>query len=406
MNDDPIVITGTGIISPLGDNLKSFMANIYSGSNGISKITLFNPDNYDCTLAAEISEFNAKHYLGKKGLRNMDRSTQLLLTASALAAEDAKYETGTCNMDQIGVSVGSTFGSLKSISMYDRVAILEGASCVSPTDFGNCVINSAAGFASIRLKAMCVNMTISNGITSCIDAVGYAMDYLKNNDARMIFTGAVEELCEETFFGFQKVGWLAKATDVRKLKGPYDNQSNGMILGEGAAIFTIEPLAYAKRRGAAIYAELAGYGRYFNCGQDQVHSMIRCMQKAMVDSGCRPDDIDAVISSANGHPDLDRSEIKAIAAVLKSHDGIVPVTSTKGATGECYSASGAFQLATALGIFQKNEMPALINCNDCIEIEPKIHLVTKNYKNPVENILINAFNISGSCASIVLKRAQ
>jgi 3-oxoacyl-[acyl-carrier-protein] synthase II len=405
MNTDPIMITGAGVVSPLGDNLDAFIENLFQNTSGISNITLFNSESYDCTLAAEISQFNAKQYLGKKGLRNMDRSTQLLLTASTLAAADANYETGTYDDDQIGVAVGNTFGSLKSISEYDRVAILEGASSVSPIDFGNCVINSAAGFASIRLKAMCVNVTISNGITSCIDAMGYAMDYFKNNDARLIFAGAVEELCEETFFGFHKVGLLAKEKETTQLKGPYDHQANGMILGEGSAIFTMEPLAHAKQRGAAIYAGLGGYGRYFDSGEDRVDSMSKCMQKALMDSGCRPTDIDVIISSANGQSKLDRYEIQAIASVFDGYKGSVPVTSIKGATGECYSASGAFQVATALGIFQNNKIPALVNCYACIDNAPNVKLVTENYQKPVKNILINTFNFSGSLASIVLKRA-
>lgn len=399
------MITGAGVISPLGDSLDLFFENIYENANGISKVTLFNTDKYDCALAAEISNFSAKSYLGKKGLRNMDRSTQLLLTASTLAAADAAYDAVAYTSDQIGVCVGNTFGSLKSISEYDRVAIKEGASYVSPTDFGNCVINSAAGFASIRLKAMCVNITISNGITSCIDAVGYAMDYFQNNDARLIFTGAVEELCEETFYGFHKAGLLAKKKNMAELKGPYDRQANGIILGEGAAVFSIEPLSHAKQRGAKIYAELGGYGRYFNSGQDPVASMARCMQKALADSGCCIADIDAVISSANGQSESDQHELQAIASVWGGRNGAIPVTSVKGAIGECFSASGAFQMATALGMLQTDHIPALTHCYDRIDHGPEVQLVTQPYQKPVAHILINTFNDSGSHASLVLKKA-
>ncbi len=400
------VITGVGLISPLGDTLLDYSDNLHKNICGISGITLFNTENYRCRLAAEISNFKAEKYLGKKGLRNMDRSTRLLLTASQLAVNDSGYPLKGELDEELGVVAGNTFGSLKSMSEYDRISILEGPSDVSPINFANCVINSAAGFVSIRFQAMCVNATISNGISSFADSLGYASDFIENGRAKMILVGAVEEFCEETFYGFLKSGLLALKTEVNQLRGPFDKFSNGIILGEGSAMFTLEPLKYAEKRGAKIYAEVIAYGRHFNDGINSVSSMARCMRKTIKAAGMNISDIDVVLASANGHKPGDAAEMKALEQVFESHPGTVPVTSIKGSVGESYSASGAFQLAAALGMFQKNEIPASVKCEDPIPATSKVKIVQGNIEKPLSTVLINSFGISGTNTCIMLRRFE
>ncbi len=404
--NDSVVITGIGLISPLGDKLADFLDNIYLHNCGISEITLFNTENYQCKLAGEIGNFNAEQYLGKKGLRNMDRSTKLILTASQLAVNDSGYPLKGELDEEIGVVAGNTFGSLKSMSEYDRISILESPSDVSPINFANCVINSAAGYVSIRFKAMCVNVTMSNGISSFADSLAYAYDFINKGRAKMLLVGGVEEFCEETFYGFLKSGLLALKSDINELRGPFDKFSKGIILGEGSAMLTLEPLKSAQKRGANIYAEVAGYGRDFKNGKNPVKSMTRCMEKTIKNAGLDISDIDVIIASANGYTPGDRSEVKAIEKVFETYPGTVSVTSIKGSTGECYSASGAFQMAAAIGVLKRNEVPGVVKCEDCIPANSKLEIVRRNIKKPVFAVLLNSFDFSGSNTCIVLKRFE
>lgn len=404
--DQRVVISGMGVISPLGDSGSVFFENMYSRQCGISKISLFDPGAYRSKLAAEIGNFDAEKYLGKKGLRNMDRSTKLVLSAFQTAVTSAHYPLEDDFDPEIGVVVGNTFGSLKSISEYDRISILDSPSNVSPMDFANCVINCAAGNVGIRMKGMCVNVTLSNGISSALDAFGYAADFIKVGRAKMLMAGGVEELCEETFYGFHHAGLMAFLNDFNELCGPFDPSATGIVLGEGAALFTLEPLALARERGAAVYGEVAGYGRYFNQGENTVTSMERCMRKALNDARVAESDIDAVIASANGYRENDRDELVALEKLFQGAPAPVPVTSIKGAIGECYSAGGAFQVLAGLGMVQRNEITGVIHAKDFPPGHSKVEIVGENLKKSIDTVLINSFGFSGSNASLVLKRVK
>jgi 3-oxoacyl-[acyl-carrier-protein] synthase II len=403
---DSVVITGVGLISPLGDNMSDFLDNIYMNNSGISEIKLFDTTDYKCKLAAGINDFDAEKYLGKKGLRYMDRSTKLLLTASQFTINDSGYPLKGESDSEIGVVAGNTLGSAKSISEYDRISILESPTNVSPTDFANCVINSATGNVGIKFNAMCINVTMSNGISSSLDSFGYAYDFINLKRAKMLMVGGVEELCEETFYGFYKLGLLDPKEDIQQLKGQYDSSEGGIILGEGSALFTLEAYKAAKERGANIYAQVAGYGRYFNDGTNQVKSMVRCMQKAIEDSCIDVSEIDAVIASFNGYTTNDMFEAEALEEVFKTYPDTIPVTAIKGYTGECYSASGAFQVATAIGMLQRGEIPAATKCVDYISVNSKLQFLKSNGKKPINTILINSFGFSGGNTSLILKRIQ
>src|SRR4030065_2926532 len=218
---DRVVITGIGVLSPVGIGRENFWEALSQGKTGFRTISLFDTALYKVHIAGEISDFDPVSFLGKKGLRTLDRSTRLLSSAAKLAIDDAKLQITDENTNSIGVSIGTTFGSLHSISQFDREGLIEGPKFVNPSHFPNTVINSPASQVSIRFKIKGFNTTISTGFCAGLDAIYYAADFIKLNRADVILTGAVEELCEETFLGFHTLGYLSGSDSSEPICCPF-----------------------------------------------------------------------------------------------------------------------------------------------------------------------------------------
>ena len=186
-----IVITGIGIISSIGSDKESFWQNLINGVSGIKPVTLFDVSSFKSKLAGEISDFDAKEYLGKKGIRHIDRTSLLTSSATKLAMADANLENNTCCGDDLGIVIGSTYGSIDSISAFDMEALKEGPSYVNPMAFPNTVLNAPASRASIFCNATGLNTTVSTGVTSGIDAIVYAADFLKMERIKAVLAGSV-----------------------------------------------------------------------------------------------------------------------------------------------------------------------------------------------------------------------
>jgi len=305
MEKKRIVITGLGVVAPNGIGKQEFWDNCAAGISGIKPITLFDTSKYRCHWAGEISNFQPERYLGSKGLRNLDRTTLLALVAAKLAIEDARLEITDENRNDIGVVLGSTMGSVHSISEFDKEGLREGPRYVNPALFPNTVINSPASQVAIRFGLKGLNTTISTGFTASLDALGYARDMLRLGRAKQLLVGGVEELCIQTFLGFYKLGLLATSPNGAPPRfAPFDERASGTLLGEGAAFLVLEPLEHAQARSATIYAELTGYGSCFdpravyryNPEGDGIAEAIR---QAMDDAEVTPEDVDSVSGCAN-----------------------------------------------------------------------------------------------------------
>ena len=204
-----IVITGIGVLSPIGIGREAYWEGLFQGKTGFRPVTLFDTSSFRVHVAGEIADFDALSFLGKKDLRNLDRSTRLISSAARLAIDDSKITITEDNTHSMGVSIGTTFGSLHSISQFDRSGLIDGPRFVNPSHFPNTVINSPASQVSIRYKIKGFNTTISTGFCASLDALSYAADFIKLNRADVVLAGGVEELCEETFMGFHNLGCLS-----------------------------------------------------------------------------------------------------------------------------------------------------------------------------------------------------
>jgi 3-oxoacyl-[acyl-carrier-protein] synthase II len=404
---DRVVITGVGVLSPVGIGRQVYWEALFRGKTGFKAISLFDTAPYKVHIAGEISDFDPVSFLGKKGLRTLDRSTRLLSSAAKLAIDDAKLQINDENTNSIGVSIGTTFGSLHSISQFDREGLIEGPKYVNPSHFPNTVINSPASQVSIRFKIKGFNTTISTGFCAGLDAVIYASDFIRLNRADVVLAGGVEELCEETFLGFYNLGYLSGVNGSEPMCYPFDARRNGIILSEGAAVLVLEDEKYAIKRGAEILVTVKGYGNSFDPLADRdfidAGSGLRnAITIALRDASLSPEDIDYISAGANSTKGLDRMETRVIKEIFGAHAFNIPVSSIKSMVGESFSASGALSLAAAVGAIKNGFIPPTVNYK---EKDPECDLdyvPNKAMQKDINNVLVISSDPYGQNTAIVI----
>ena len=410
--DKRIVITGIGILASTGIGKDAFWQGIKEGRSGMKPVTLFDTSTVNSKLAGEISDFAPQAILGKKGLRNLDRTTLLCMCASQMALEDAGLQVPVPEdlTDHYGVSLGSTMGSVWSISEFDKTALREGPRAVNPALFPNTVINSPASHISIKFNIKGFNSTIATGFCSSLDAIFYAMNMINLYDYHTVLSGGVEELCEQTYKGFHKLGALAGSNPSKdEINCPFDKRRNGIMFGEGSAIFVLEELDHAKTRSAKIYGEILGYGTSFdpkskNICSPEAKGASEAIQTALEDAKMSPKEIDYIAATANSTLDCDVMETRAVKKVFGKRSKDVPVSSVKSMIGETFSASGAMNIAGCLGAIQEDFLAPTINyekpdrrCDlDCVPNNMR--------KKRVDKVLVDSFSPTGSNSALVVGR--
>ncbi len=409
MEEKRIVITGVGVIACNGIGKDAYWKALEEGKDGFREVSLFDTEGISVKTAGEITDFDPKQFMGIKGLRSLDRSTKLICSAAKLAKEDAKLTITEDNTDNIGVALGTTLGSVYSISEFDKQALREGPRYVNPALFPNTVINSPASQVSIWHNIKGFNTTISTGFSASLDAISYSIDFLKMNRAKIIFTGGVEELCIQTFLGFYKIGFLSGSKDGEFIGScPFDKRRNGIVLSEAGCLLTFEDLDSAKERNATIYAEVENIASFFdpfrmNKFNPKGTGLKKAMKKVLEDVNLKPKDIDYICANANSTIKADKIETEAIKEVFSSAADKIPVSAIKSMTGESFSASGSLQVAAAVGAINKGFIPPTMNYK---EKDPECDLdyvPNKSRKQKVNRVLINSFGPSGNNTCLILK---
>lgn len=361
-----VVITGLGIVSPIGIGKKEFYNALLEGRAGFSEIQLFDSSAFNVHVAGEIKDFDPLKFFDKRKIKDLDRSTLLVCSAASLAIEDTGLRIDSSNTHSIGVSIGSTFGSLHSISQFDLTSLREGPRFVNPSLFPNTVINSPASRISILFNIKGFNTTISTGFCASIDSIIYAADFIKLNRAEVVLAGGVEELCEETFLCFHTLEYLSGTDGSEPICCPYDMRRNGFIFSEGAVVLVLESYEHALRRSANIIAKISGYGNSFE-PSDQIgfkrscSGLVSAIKEALDRASLSPEDIDYICGSANSHYDLDKLETEAVKTLFGESAKKIPMSSIKSVIGETFSASGSFGVAASIFAFEKDFIPPTIN---------------------------------------------
>lgn len=413
MSKTRVVVTGLGILACNGKGKAEYWQALKDGRHGFQPITLFDVDDrFRVNIAGEVNDFDPKVYMGPKGLRSLDRSTKLLCSAARMCIDDSGFEISEQNTDDVGVAVGTTFGSLKSISDFDRVTLTEGPRYTNPAHFPNTVINSPASQVSIWNNIQGFNTTISTGFTASIDAMNYAYDFIRLQRAKLVYTGSVEELCEPAFLGFHTLAYLSGSREGQHyISCPFDRRRNGATFAEGACLLAFEDWQHATDRGANILAEVVGFGYSFdpyrmNKFNPKGTGMIEAMRDALEDAGLGPQDIDLIYANANSTPSADRIETLAIKEVFAGRSGEIPVTAVKSMVGETYSAGGAMAAAAALGSLNGDFIPPTVNLKEHDPDCDLDYVEGCSRAAKVQTILVNAFGVSGNNACLILKRYE
>jgi 3-oxoacyl-[acyl-carrier-protein] synthase II len=392
-----IAITGVGVVSPNGIGKEAFLRNSEASVSGIKPVTLFDTNDFRCHWAGEISDFQPDAYLGSKGLRNLDRTTLLAMVAAKLAIEDAQLQITPENCNGIGVVLGSTMGSIKSISDFDLVGLREGPRGVNPAHFPNTVINSPASHVAIRFGLRGLNSTISTGFTASHDAIGYGMDMLRLGRVKTLLVGGVEELCFQTFLGFYKVGLLERRWKQQEPPTRLDQLSGGTLLSEGAAFFVLESSDDAQSRGAQVLAELLAHSNTFHSAgfrriDPKGTALSLVIEDALKQADVSAQAIEELNLSENGIPQWITSERAGIEAVLGQNSRNLPRTSPKNLIGESFSAGGAMQLAHCLS---RRSAPAAITVG-----AERVGMFAEAVK---QTTLITGFGPTGVASALILR---
>ncbi|MDD5583932.1 MAG: beta-ketoacyl-[acyl-carrier-protein] synthase family protein [Candidatus Omnitrophica bacterium] len=410
MRSKRVVITGIGILTSNAIGKEAFSRALFDGVCGIKPVSLFSTSGMDAKTAGQISDFAPETILGPKGLRLFDRTTKLADCAAHLALVDAKLAITEENTRTTGVVLGATFGSIRSISEFDKEALTEGPQYVNPALFSNTVINAPASQVCIRfnIKGFCA--TISTGFTASLEALNYAAHQIRSGRAHTVLAGGVEELCIQLFLGFYKAGFLAGVgKSPIEVSCPFDKQRSGAVLGEGAAILVLEDLETARSRGAKIYAEILGSGTGFEPHRiseynKKGNALARAMRMAIAKSNISEASIDYICAGAHATPNGDILEANAIREVFSNAKDTASISSVKSMIGECYSASGALQTAVSLCAIDRQTAPATLHYKEPDPVCALGQVTDKPVKRRITHALINTFGPGGNNASMVISR--
>ncbi len=359
-DEQKIVITGIGVVAPNGIGKEEFWKNCRAGVSGIKPITLFDTSAYHCHMGGEISNFQPEKYLGSKGLRNLDRTTLLALVATKLAIEDAQLSITEENAHEIGVVLGSTMGSVHSISSFDIEGLREGPRYVNPALFPNTVINAPASRIAIQFGVKGLNSTIGTGFTASLDAMEYAVDMLRSGRLKAVLVGGVEELCIETFSGFYGLHLLNGTNGIHPTRQLINRTEKASFLGEGSGVLVLEIENRAKDRGAHGQAYIEEVTSEFRAPTTMdtyltEEAITSSLQKAI--DRVRLINLDGVhyVSVWNGPTVHRRHGIDdALWRKTLSHQRVMQRICIKDLVGECFSARGALQLIAGIGITKQS----------------------------------------------------
>jgi 3-oxoacyl-[acyl-carrier-protein] synthase II len=405
-----VVITGTGVVSPLGDSRGEVHEALCAGQTALKSVQGFDTPGIEPPLAGEIADFDPVAYLGSRNLRPLDRTSKLLTTAAKLAAEDSGWTAEMLAEHDVGLVVGTMFCSAHTISQFDQRGLREGPSRASPLDFANTVINAASGQAAIWHKLSGLNSTISAGSTSGLQALAYAVDMIRSGRATALLSGGVEELCYETFFGFYNSGSLCNSPGRdQPMPVPFDTRRNGFFLSEGAALLMLEEAESAAARGARVLAEIKGHGSAFDCrsssradGHSELlaDAIVRAVQAALDDAGLTAADVQAVSASANGSR-ADMTEATALAQTFNGQTDRLPVTAIKRMLGDQLGAAGAMQTIDMVETIHDQRLPGIHGLEDVEGTLPgSVSDLTREFE--VETALVNSVGLDGNCCSLVI----
>ncbi len=406
-----VVITGVGLVTPLGVGIDSVWQRILNGESGIAPITRFDTSRHDTKFAGEVKGFEPEDYMSLKEAKRMDLFIQYALAATKIAVNDSKLDMAKEEADRVGVIVGTGLGGLPTLEKYHGILLERGPSRISPFFIPMLIANEAPGHIAIQYGMKGPNLCIVTACATGAHSIGDAARTIQYGDADVMVAGGTEaNLTPLTVGGFNAMKALSKRNDVPdRASRPFDKDRDGFVVAEGAGIVILEELEHALKRGARIYAEFAGYGYngdayHITAPCPDGDGFIRCMNMALKDGGLSPDNVDYINAHGTSTDLNDQTETLAIKSVFKERAYKIPVSSTKSMIGHLLGAAGAVEAVFSVLAMRDNICPPTINYEtpdpDC-DLD---YVPNKARKHDINVVLSNSFGFGGTNGVLIFRR--
>ena len=409
--DRRVVVTGVGLITPLGIGVEATWQALCAGKSGIAEITRFDTKDFHTKIAGEIKGFNPEDYLQKKDAKRTERFIAYAVAAARMALEDSDLVIDSSNANRIGVLTGCGLGGLSIMEQTQRVIETKGPKRVTPFFIPMMIGNMAPGMVSIYLGAKGPNASVATACAAGTHAVGDSFEIIKRGAADIMVTGGVESVITPTCIaGFNAMKALSTRNDEpEKASRPFDRDRDGFIVGEGSGILIIELLEKALERGAHIYAEVIGYGMsgdgyHMSAPSPGGEGAARCMQAALDDAGISCNEVDYINAHGTSTQLNDLYETMAIKQVFKDKAYSVAISSTKSMTGHLLGAAGGIEAVFTSLAINKDIIPPTINFDNPSEECDLDYVPNTARKKKVEIAMSNSFGFGGTNASLVFRK--
>jgi len=406
-----VVVTGVGLVSPVGIGTEANWEALCAGRSGIGPITRFDASQYSARIAGEVKNFDPLQFVDRKDVKKMDIFIQFALAASQFAVDDAKLEVTAENADQVGVYIASGIGGFQTIEREHIELMNGGPRRISPFFIPASIINLAAGQVSIRFNARGPNLATCTACTASAHAIGEAYEIIRRGDADVMIAGGSEmAITPMGVGGFAAMRALSTRNDEPlKASRPFDRDRDGFVMGEGAGIVILEDLDVARRRGASVYAELVGYGltsdAYHLTGQpSDAHGAVRSMAMALRKAGIGPEQVDYINAHGTSTPINDPTETMAVRQLFGAHAHKLAMSSTKSMTGHLLGAAGGLEAGISALAVKHQIAPPTVNLDNpdtgC-DLDYVPH--TARPMN-IRYALSNSFGFGGTNGTLLFKR--
>jgi 3-oxoacyl-[acyl-carrier-protein] synthase II len=406
--DARVVVTGIGVTLPVGKSLEEFWTNLCEGKSGVDRVTRFDPSRLPTQIAAEVKDFDPNKYLDRKEAKRMDRFVQYGLAASMEAVENASLDLKAVDPNRVGVIIGSGIGGIETLENQHKTLIDRGPDRVSPFFIPMMISNMASGQVSIKLGLKGPNFTTVSACTSSANALGEALRLLQHNDADVMLAGGAESTVTElAMAGFCSMKAMStRNQEPQRASRPFDLERDGFVMGEGAAVLVLEREDYARKRGAPILCEIAGYGAtgdayHITAPVPDGEGAVACMELALQDAGVAPSEVQYINAHGTSTPPNDRTETLAVKKAFGDHAMELMLASTKSMTGHLLGAAGAAEAAVCVLVISRGVVPPTIN-HEKPDPECDLDCVPNQKREvPVSVALSNSMGFGGHNASLL-----
>nr|WP_289038951.1 beta-ketoacyl-ACP synthase II [uncultured Allobacillus sp.] len=410
MTKKRVVVTGLGVVSPVGNDVSTMWDRLISGHVGIGEITRVNADHFPTKIAAEVKDFDPNNYMEKKDARKMDLFTQFAVAAAKMALDDAELTIDESNAERTGVWIGSGIGGMSTYESQYEKFLDKGHRRVSPFFIPMMIPDMAAGQVSIQFGAKGINSCTVTACASGTNSIGDAFKVIQRGDADAMITGGTEApMTNMSFAGFTQAGALSKNEDPLKASRPFDKNRDGFVMGEGAGILILESLEHAQKRGAKIYAEICGYGStgdayHVTAPAPEGEGAARAMQQAVDDAGVAVDSVDYINAHGTSTEYNDQYETNAVKTVFGEHAYQLAMSSTKSMTGHLLGAAGGLEAIVSVLSIKNNMMPPTVNYETPDEMCDLDYVPNEAREKEVNVAMSNSLGFGGHNASLLFKK--